>query len=199
MKRFLAAIALCLVCAIGYGQASWDAIGRTIKGSIVYDTFGKTTYVGTLDVTMETIKTTRYVYLDTINGGYSYENEFYETHPFGYQFVREWSVMKQIPTDTTFRQTATLPTCIYNRYKLGERLTLSGWINFGVGLGLSLIGGVLLTRQDGNIPQQGKVGTAFLGAGGALVSISIPQLCFGDHIKREANVSLQIYEQLQCK
>lgn len=87
-----------------------------------------------------------------------------------------------------------IPNVVFNRYMYGNRLMKAGWVNFGVGLGIAAVGGLLLVTKDrGQTITQIKAGDALMGIGGTLVSISLPLLCFGDAAKREANVDYETF------
>lgn len=91
-----------------------------------------------------------------------------------------------------------VPDVVYDRYMFGEKLMKSGWINFGIGLSVAAIGGILLVAKDVQTQtiSQIKAGDALLGIGGTLLSVSIPLLCFGDEAKREANVDYEVFNLL---
>lgn len=100
--------------------------------------------------------------------------------------------------DNTPKQINTkyVPDVVYDRYMFGHKLMKAGWINFGIGLSVAAIGGILLAAKDDQTIPQIKAGDALLGIGGTLLSVSIPLLCFGDEAKREANVDYEVFNLL---
>ncbi len=95
--------------------------------------------------------------------------------------------------DLSYPANRFIPACVYDRYQFGRTLMKAGWVNFGVGLGISAIGSILLVTNINHNDLQNKAGYAFNSIGGTLVVVSIPLLCFGDNAKREANVDYEVF------
>jgi len=79
-----------------------------------------------------------------------------------------------------------IPKTIYDNYMIGTR-----WINAGVafmtiGIFTSIIG--LCIMEDYT-----EASTTMCAIGGTCISIGIPLICFGDHIKRECNMTYELY------
>lgn len=88
------------------------------------------------------------------------------------------------------------PTIVYN-YKQGENCFIAGSILAGIG-GFLVIPGILQMFCGKNIKQK-QIGTGLLSAGSTLVGVSIPLLCFGDHIKKDANMAYEVWDILDYK
>ena len=107
----------------------------------------------------------------------SWEYGLYEVHFLG--TIKEYN-------DTTYRQ---VPKIIYDNYLYRRQLEKSGKACFGVGIITSLVGGILLgvgsnSKNKDNI----IIGGIFTGIGGTFLSVGIPLWCFGDNLKRTANM-----------
>lgn len=219
MKRFLNTFLLCTVSIICLGQ-EWNTLGTHIKRSTnVYDNI---TYV-TLNckhlVTTYTTDSIRlFIYTDqdgwthmltydSFDNSYNYVNTKYKGSSIVNENVKLYSIPEtysSLVTRTVYKQnkdTVTnfydivIPKPIYNRYLFGKQLMTAGWINFGVGIGLTAIGGVLYgTGLNSKNTNHINSGIAILSTGSALISVSIPLLCFGDNAKRESNTDFEMFE-----
>lgn len=76
-----------------------------------------------------------------------------------------------------------MPTkSVLMNYKIGRNCFISGQVFISLGAVLSAAGGICY--MNGNW----EAGGMLCGVGGSFIGISIPLLCFGDHIKRECNM-----------
>lgn len=87
-----------------------------------------------------------------------------------------------------------LPYVVLDHYKFGKRCYKGGTILISVGAPLALIGGILagVGAQNGDAVVS-NAGYAISVLGGACVSVSIPLLCFGDNMKRDANREFRLF------
>lgn len=89
------------------------------------------------------------------------------------------------------------PYIVEQNWEIGHKCYVSGaWI-FTVGTISSIVGGAFMLA-DKSIDGM-KIGTGFLSAGGTLIGVSIPLLCFGDHIERETTMIQEVWESLAYK
>ncbi|MBO4370313.1 MAG: hypothetical protein J5808_02995 [Paludibacteraceae bacterium] len=88
-----------------------------------------------------------------------------------------------------------MPTPVYEEYKLGYYCFKSGVITISVGGALALAGGICFLSANSTTDAQvtRQVGAALCGTGAAAVAVSLPLLCWGDFMKRDANWKLKIH------
>lgn len=90
------------------------------------------------------------------------------------------------------------PEFIYNEYEYGCKLFKSGVVTISVGAGVFALGSILygcgLSTDNANAIQSGLI---FTSLGSGLVGVSVPLFCWGDHLKRNANKTLDLYEILR--
>lgn len=90
------------------------------------------------------------------------------------------------------------PEFIYNEYEYGCKLFKSGVVTISVGAGVFALGSILygcgLSTDNANAIQSGLI---FTSLGSGLVGVSVPLFCCGDHLKRNANKTLDLYEILR--
>ena len=90
------------------------------------------------------------------------------------------------------------PEFIYNEYEYGCKLLKSGVVTISVGAGVFALGSILygcgLSTDNANAIQSGLI---FTSLGSGLVGVSVPLFCWGDHLKRNANKTLDLYEILR--
>lgn len=90
------------------------------------------------------------------------------------------------------------PSVIYDNYKIGDRCYKAGWATFISASIMTIVGGIVYgTGIEKNNIESSKAGVAVLSAGSSLIGISIPLLCFGDHIKRETNMNYELWNYMQ--
>lgn len=87
-------------------------------------------------------------------------------------------------------ETVQLPEVIYDEYMLGKQLSTAGIPFISIGLPICIVGTIFACSTS---QSKQTAGTALLGIGGTMVSISLPLLCFGDHLKRTANKDYMLY------
>lgn len=164
MKKIIIAFVLCIVSICGFGQ-SWDYI----------------LYI--VDFPKET----------SLNGGIwktdSYDDYVYITHKVDFsknysEYIKSYNDQKWLSKAIYMPSSAVL----YN-YRIGYNCFKAGQITMGIGVPISFIGAMCVVGgvKDKNWDAC-DAGYALLGIGGTFISVSIPLLCFGDHIKRECNM-----------
>lgn len=79
-----------------------------------------------------------------------------------------------------------VPSPILEEYRFGRRCYKGGCATISIGAPMAFVGGILMATA-GKSTDQLLAGQVLLGVGCSLVSVSIPLLSFGDHMKREAN------------
>lgn len=84
-----------------------------------------------------------------------------------------------------------VPYVIYQNYTIGSNCFKAGSYMICIGGVASLTGLSLMLGDKNNITAY-KAGIGLTSIGGTLVSVSLPLLCFGDHIKRETNMLYSI-------
>lgn len=90
-----------------------------------------------------------------------------------------------------------VPETIVCNYKIGQKCYTAGAAIVSVGT-LCLVPGILLSAVGSTLDAK-QIGYGFLSVSGTLVGISIPLLCFGDHIKRETNMVYDVWSSLEYK
>ena len=194
MKKILIIILFfCSLPTIVSGQ-DWNIIGEKLKHCDNIE--NKDNFISVqqyMNKTFETRRKDTYVYYSSIaNTAIYLDGKLNEPLPEGFVFIKVQSKEETILKNYDLSEVI-IPKPIYNRYIFGHQLMKAGWIDFGIGLGVATIGGILLAAKDGQTIPQIKAGDALLGIGGTLLSVSIPLLCFGDDAKREANVDYEIF------
>jgi len=112
----------------------------------------------------------------------------YKTQKDQYGFVDKKEII-----DYSYRQVS---APVFEEYRFGRRCYNAGCVLISVGAPLSFIGGILLgcsmkadSKGQVYVSDQSAfiAGEVFVCIGAPMVSVSVPLLCFGDHMKREAN------------
>ena len=88
---------------------------------------------------------------------------------------------------------------IYEEYKMGRTCYNVGSVFISIGLPLAFAGSIMMFVAKPNQPNQSNLitaGSVLLGVGGTFVSVSIPLLCFGDHMKRQANWNYKLHKEM---
>jgi len=88
-----------------------------------------------------------------------------------------------------------LPAPIVEEYKFGVKCFKTGGVFITIGAPMAFIGGILWgcateTNKNGQVTVNNGLlvaGEVLVGIGASMVSVSIPLLSFGDHMKRDAN------------
>lgn len=93
-----------------------------------------------------------------------------------------------------------VPQVIWNEYQQGRSLYNGGVVTISVGCGLSALGGILycsaiLSPDSSKSAVVGGLVLSYLGS--SLIGVSIPLLCWGDHLKRTANKDMELYSILK--
>lgn len=93
-----------------------------------------------------------------------------------------------------------VPQVIWNEYQQGCNLYKGGIVSISVGCGLAALGSILycsaIASPDSS--ESAAVGGLVLSSlGSSLVGISIPLLCWGDHLKRTANKDMELFSILK--
>lgn len=83
-------------------------------------------------------------------------------------------------------QSTYLPTPVYEEYKFGRKCYRTGSAFITLGSIMAVAGGICYLASGGN--QTAKTaGEVLFVMGDVCITVSVPLLCFGDHMKREAN------------
>lgn len=95
-----------------------------------------------------------------------------------------------------------LPNYIYNQYNLGQSCFKAGVVTISIGSVLALVGGVVYgvgVSKTGTKDASPTVtaGAAILSVGSTGLGVSVPLLCFGDHMKRESNIDFSIFNTIR--
>lgn len=93
------------------------------------------------------------------------------------------------------------PKSIQENWQIGNNCYVAGACMISVGIISSAIGTLLYCtnmNEHGNVKTL-NVGIGFISAGSTLVGVSIPLLCFGDHIERETTMINDVWNSLVYK
>lgn len=122
----------------------------------------------------------------------SYDDTVHITHKVDFsknysEYIKSYNDQKWLSKAIYMPSSAVL----YN-YRIGYNCFKAGQITMGIGVAISFIGAMCVV---GSVKMDNRdnwdacdAGYALLGIGGTFISVSIPLLCFGDHIKRECNM-----------
>lgn len=201
MKKVIILISLLIVSLLPtFGRGMIDTALRSGEYKIYSDPEKKFVYINYLEKIYRTETVTTYVYYDYgANGRWSYKylDHKLDTVPQYMTFRNSYTEDRKI-LESVYNNTLKIPTGVYERYRLSNKLMIAGWVDLSVGTGLAIIGGILYGTGLKNQNQAEVIsGSVFLGTGGTLVGFSIPLLCFGDNIKRESNVNCEIFNLLR--
>lgn len=211
MKKFLIALMLCLVSSIGFCQ-DWDSIGKNIFNNEMVVHYERQ-HITRHKIRNHTIKnreykkTIIYNYLDTRTGIKFQYQTMIDTSLQQYQdyvFLGECEVekpiigsisksgyLKEMPIHKT--KDPIIDKVILDNYLIGDRCYKSGQAIIIIGsivtfISLPFVFYDVKKNENGVIIKSTSAGIACAAIGGTLISVSLPLLCFGDHIKRETNM-----------
>lgn len=156
------ALMLCLVSVTAFSQ-SWDLLNHITRYSKVS-------------------RINNYVIDDVLVSDTTYK----EYRTFTYHVV----ITNYNNSEKWIRNNICPPTkSVLSNYHIGHNCFAAGKAMVGVGVPISFIGAMCLVGgiNDNNYDAC-TAGYALLGIGGTFISVSVPLMCFGDHIKRECNM-----------
>lgn len=180
MKKILMAIVLCLVCTVSFGQEKCDEWDELYEYS--------------------NIITYHYYEEDSIR----FRNEIYDVTT-DYVFIQKYKDIGYFEEDGYYTQLHSvtlneikIPKVIYDEYKMGTSLFKCGKVFVGVGIPLVFSGMLLQVHGIKRMNEDAIIASSvFYGIGGTCVSVSIPLLCWGDHLKRTSNKDYKLYNLLK--
>ncbi len=104
-------------------------------------------------------------------------------------------------SDAEIRESVSIPlqAPIYEEYMMGSRCVKAGAAFITVGAAMSLIGGIVMATVRPETSSKGTTainpaGIALISVGGTFITISLPLLTFGDHMKRDANWNYRLHK-----
>ena len=162
MKKILMALMLCLVSVTTFSQ-SWDLLDHITRYT-------------------EVSNITNYVSGDVLVSDTTYK----EYRTFTYHVV----IVNYNNSEKWIRNNIYPPTkSVLSNYHIGHNCFAAGKAMVLVGVPISFIGAMCICGgiNDNNYDAC-TAGYALLGIGGTFISVSVPLMCFGDHIKRECNM-----------
>jgi len=184
MKRIFCIICIVFSCIHAFGQ-EWDVLKSVVTcktpGFMCHNEY-RGQYVD--------VYKSKQVYRDVVNC-----QKYYDYLGFPYTICDTTKVLTgDLETSVLI---ASIPKPIYDDYQFGAELFNSGCVMITVG-GLSgIIGGIMYGvgyKYNSRYGQQLiTAGVVMMGIGGTFVSVSIPLLCFGDHMKRNVNRDYKLY------
>lgn len=161
MKKLIMALMLCLISVTTFSQ-SWDYLDEITRYT-----------------TVRSIN--NYVIDDVLESDTTYE----EFRAFTYHVV-----ITNYNNDKWIQTKIHRPTqSVLANYHIGHNCFEAGKVMILVGVPISFIGAMCICGgiNDNNYDAC-TAGYALLGIGGTFISVSVPLMCFGDHIKRECNM-----------
>lgn len=99
--------------------------------------------------------------------------------------------------DYAIRNFSDVPKSIIYNYDQGRVCFNTGVAFISIGA-LFMVPGTLFSLF-GSTPKSKRIGAGLLYTGSTLVSVSVPLLCFGDHIKKDANMAYEVWSSLNYK
>lgn len=105
-----------------------------------------------------------------------------------YNSYIEYVKLYNLPSNVEVRNRINMPSeSVLHNYIIGRRCFYSGKVFVSVGLLTSIVGAICIWQGSYNTTAV-TTGYTLLGIGSSFISVSIPLLCWGDHIKRECNM-----------
>lgn len=161
MKRILMALMLCLVSVTAFSQ-SWDYLDEITRYSV--------------------ISRVNSFYVDTV---IYHDTTYNEYRTFTYH-----AVVEKYDNNAYVQTKIHRPTqSVLANYHIGTNCFTTGKTIVGISIPVMFVGVMCLAggMYDDNYNAR-CAGYAIMGVGCTLISVSIPLMCFGDHIKRECNM-----------
>lgn len=176
MKKILFALAMVMSAAVGMAQ-SYDQLRNIISDKVIAtDTSRIANTICFNELKVSINRSTEYgEWIETKHGNWLLDLN---------------GTQKEFITHHSTTETIQIPKVIYDEYILGKQLSKAGVPIISIGLPICIIGTIFACNTE---PTKQAAGVALLGVGSSLVSISIPLLCFGDHLKRTANKDYILY------
>lgn len=162
MKKLIMALMLCLVSVTTFSQ-SWDLLNHITRYTAVSNI--KNYMSGDILVSDTTYKEHRIFTYKAVIANYNNSEKWIRNNIYQ-------------PTKS-----------VLSNYHIGHNCFEAGKAMVLVGVPISFIGAMCICGgiNDNNYDAC-TAGYALLGIGGTFISVSIPLMCFGDHIKRECNM-----------
>lgn len=171
------AIVLCLVCTLSFGQQKWDELYE-YSNIMTYQCYEEYNF--------------------------RFRNEIYDSTT-DYVFIKQYKDIWDFKKNEYYTQLDSvplneikIPKVIYDEYKMGASLFKCGKVFVGVGIPFVFSGMLLQVHGIKRMNEDAIIaGSVFYGIGGTCISVSIPLLCWGDHLKRTSNKDYKLYNLLK--
>lgn len=163
MKKIMMVLTLCLISVVTFGQ-KWDYIKQVC------------TFTDTINITRMEYTIVGYGHPVTTPSHIETTIDLNRTYD---EYVWNYNKLKNV------QKKINMPTkSVLMNYQIGRNCFISGQVFISLGAVLSAAGGICYMTG------YWEAGGVLCGVGGSFIGISIPLLCFGDHIKRECNMTI---------